>query len=438
MSLLVLGISHHSAPVEVLDAVALTHERADAVLTALLAHDEVAECAVLATCNRVELYAEVSSFHPAVEAMTAVLLRHSGLSLEALRAHLFVQYADRTAEHLFTVASGLDSMAVGEAQVRGQVREALHRAEGLGGAGPSLHALFAAALRAGKRVQHEAAVDRVAPSLADRGLDLLADDGAPATGARVVVLGAGSMASVAVAALQRRSPSSVVLLSRDEQRGRRLAEAAQVRWAPADELVDHLVACDLLLACTGAQGFLVGPGTLEAAGLLGDPGAPVILGVLDLALPRDVDPAIAELPGVSLRGLADIAEHTGADSGALDGSPSIRRAQEILAAEVAEFVEQQRVGQIAPTVVALREMAEDIVQAEVDRLFARLPALQERERAEVAAAIRRVARKLLHAPTVRVKTPAGPAGEGYERALRHLFALDPGALEPASKAVAGE
>lgn len=434
MSVLVLGVSHHSAPITLLDEVALAATTAEAMLTELAATSSVTEAMVLATCNRLEVYAAVPRFHPAVETLTTALAAHSGVDEGRLRPHLFVHHAERAADHLFMTASGLDSMVTGESQIRFQVRNALQRGRAAGTVGPTLSDLVEASLRVGKRVQTETRIDQAGRSLADEGFADLAERGVPTQGATVVVLGAGSMASVAAVAANRRGASTIVVVNRDAERGTRLAESVGGLSASWDEMAGFLAKADVLVACTGAAGTLVGPELVADA----RDGSDAALGILDLAMPHDVDPDVDERPDVVLTNLTRLAERMGHDDAPV--SQTLARARAIVAGEVDDYIAVQSAAAVAPTVVALREQAEEVVATELDRLRRRLgDGLDPRLDDEVSAALRRVVSKLLHTPTVRVKAAAGSSSTtDYEAALRHLFALDPGAGAAISRSVREE
>jgi glutamyl-tRNA reductase len=427
MSLLVLGVSHHTTPLALLDEVALAAPAADALRDALADDPRVDEVMVLATCNRLEVHAAAAQFHPAVEAITAALAEHSGVGEARLREHLFVHHADRAAEHLFLTTSGLDSMVTGESQIRFQVKHAVQAAREAGTLGPVLSDVVEAALRVGKRVQTETRIDQAGRSLADEGFAALDDLGVGVGGATVLVLGAGSMAAVAAVAANRRGAGTIVVINRDAGRGARLAESVGGISASWDDLPGFLTKADVLVACTGAAGTLVGPEHIDAA-------APHSrLAILDLAMPHDVEPAVGERPDVVLVGLADLAERLG--NGDVAVSDTVARARAIVTGEVDEYVAAQAAATVAPTVVALRQHADEVVAAELDRLRGRLgPELDTRLDDEVSAAVRRVVSKLLHTPTVRVKAAAAGGGStDYEAALRHLFALDPSAVSAVSR-----
>ena len=429
MSLFVLGVSHHSATIDLLDEVA----RAAAAVPTLLADlDEapaVTEAMVLATCNRLEVYAAAPAFHPAIEDVMAGLAAHSGVSLDRLRPHLYLHHAERAAEHLFLTTSGLDSMVVGETQIRYQVKNALAQAGDTGTVGPVLSELVQTALRVGKRAQTETSLDQAGRSLADEGFAALADAGVGTAGASVLVLGAGSMASVAAVAARRRDAADVVVVNRDAERGERLAHAVSGRTAAWDDLQAEIARTDLLVACTGAAGVLVDAAAVAAARA----GTDRVLGVLDLAMPHDVDPAVGSLDGVVLRGMGDLAARL--DRGEPAGA-AVARARAVVAEEVEAYVAAQAANAVAPTVAALRRRADEVVAAELARLRSRLGAdLDPHVAEEAATTVRRVVSKLLHAPTVRVKAAAqSSAAHDYEGALRHLFALDPATVHAVSTA----
>ncbi len=418
MSVLVVGISHRSAPVSLLERVAVDPDGAAKLAKDVAAGEHVTEAAVIATCNRLEIYADVDRFHGSVEELSGLLVERAGRSTEALLPHLYVHYDDGAVSHLFQVAAGLDSMAVGEAQILGQTRDALARGQEGGTVGPALNVLFQQALRVGKRAHAETGIDQAAPTLVSAALDRV---GAVA-GRRTVVVGAGSIASLATATLVRRGATDVVVVNRTPDRASRLAAEHGIRAAALADLADEVADADLVVTCTGSTGVLL---TTEMVADLGRP-----LDVVDLALPHDVEPGVGDLPGVTLVTLADLADDL-ADSSA---GAEVDAVREIVAQEVAAFLGARRQASVTPTVVALRSMATGVVDAELARLMARLPDLDDATRAEVLRSLRRVADKLLHQPTVRVKELANEEGAvSYAAALAELFALDPDAVEAVTR-----
>ncbi len=401
------------------------------VLHELLRSGTASEAMLLSTCNRVEIYAMVDTFHGGLTDASAVLGRHSGMELTALAEHLYVHYAASAVEHLFSVAAGLDSMVVGEAQILGQLRTAYGVATEVGAAGRALHELAQRALRVGKRVHTETTVDEVGPTVVSAALELAAAElGEPGlAGRRALVVGAGSMGALTTAHLRTAGVAELVIANRTPDRADRLAAAARddgvaARAVALSALDEELRAADLLVACTGATDAVV-PAPLVAEAVVDrDPDAPLV--ICDIGLPRDVDPAVGELPGVRLVDLGGLDRHLQSQPVRPGGDSGVPLARELVTAAVAEYLAEQRSAEVTPTVIALRQRASDVVDAELLRLSARLPDLDPVVRDEVTRTVRRVVDKLLHTPTVRVKRLAqSPGGDTYTEALRELFGLDP-------------
>ncbi|MFC5721977.1 glutamyl-tRNA reductase [Streptomyces gamaensis] len=467
MSLLVVGLSHRSAPVSVLERASLAREEQIALARAALAAEPATEATVLATCNRIELYADVDKFHAGVAELSTLLARHSGVGLEELTPHLYVHYEDRAVHHLFSVACGLDSMVVGEGQILGQIKDALALGQELHTAGRLLNDLFQQALRVGKRAHSETGIDKAGQSLVSFGLEQLAegaDVAGWAAGKRALVIGAGSMSSLAAATLARAGVAHVAIANRTLERAARLAAILTEAGGagapgPSAEAVEmsgvgaELARADVVVSCTGATGLVLTAEAIRTAlaarAAAGDvcavdeacpDGAAAPLALLDLAMPRDIDAAVHGLAGARLVDIESLA--TASAAGSDQPTPSagpmaadVDRVRSIVADEVAAFGAAQRAAHITPTVVALRTMAADVVASEVARLEGRLPGLDDKQRAEIVQTVRRVVDKLLHAPTVRVKELAStPGGAGYADALRELFDLDPRAVAAVSRA----
>ena len=425
MSILVVGVSHKSAPVSVLERVSPDDEGLHKLIADVASSEHVLEATALSTCNRVEIYAEVDRFHGSVETVSRLLCELAGERPEDVVPYLYVHYDDGAVSHLFHVAAGLDSMVVGESQVLAQVREALRLGQESGVLGPALNAAFQQALRVGKRVHAETDVDRATPSLVAVALERAAAHVGRIEGRRVVVVGAGAMASLAVSSVRRLGAADVVVANRTMGNAARLAQAYDGRAVLLEDVDAEIADADVLVSCTGAIGVVLGADRIAAARM-----GNRRLAVVDLALPHDVDPAVADLPDVTLIGLATLAEELAESEGAGD----VLAVRSIVAEEITAFVSARRASSVTPTVVALRTMATGVVETEMQRLAARLPDLDPRVRSEVEQSVQRVADKLLHRPTVRVKELANEDGAvSYARALAELFSLDQDAVDAVTR-----
>ena len=408
MSILAVGISHRSAPVSILEQLAMDAAQRDDLARDLAQSPALGESMVLATCNRVEAYTTTSSFHEGVNTIVDHLVRLSGIDEDTLRGHLYVRFADAAAEHLMAVTSGLDSMVVGEQQIIGQVRSAYTAACENHTLGPTLHSLAQAALHAGKRIHSETAVDTVAPSTVSVALGHAHDVMGGFDGARVVLLGAGAMATLAATHLGHSDVEALWVANRTRSNAERLvthAHEAGMRQASAidfDSRSTATQAADLVVSATGAGYYVVTPTDVSDHTVC-----------VDLSLPRDIDP---EVPGtlINLETLAANAASAGAETAALA----------IVHEELEKFTSSQRVRDIAPALSALHTHSQQIVTTELDRLTHKLD-LTDTQQAEVETTLRRVVSKLLHQPTIHMKELAATSGSlSYDTALQQLFGLD--------------
>lgn len=426
MSLLVMGVSHRTAPFEVLERCAMSPDEARGLTAALLGTEHVSEAAVLGTCNRLEVYAEVDAFHGGLVDIGSALVARTGLDLDTLTAHMYAHYGDHAVNHLFTVVCGLDSMAVGESQVLGQVREMLRRGQDAGTVSRSLDPLLQQALRVGKRAFSETGLATTGHNLVDSALRHCAGVGIDLPASRALVIGAGAMSALAASRLRAAGVDSVTVANRSAERARRLAESVDGDWLLlTDEraLTPALADADVIITCTGAVGHVLTLKTVaqareRRAWKSGGSPAPHLL--VDLALPRDVAPEVAQLPGVTVVDLAELGENL-ADAEIGSELEAVRR---IVQDEVDDYLQSRRVERVAPTVVALRQYAARVVESELDRLRHRLTDVEQAVTDEVERTVHRVVEKLLHRPTVRVKSLAAESDGGhYADALRALFDL---------------
>ncbi len=447
MSVLVVGLSHKSAPVAALERASVSGDTLGKLLRDVAHLPDIAETFVISTCNRVEVYAEVGRFHGAVAGICELLSRYSGIPAGELTGSLYVHYEDRAVQHLLAVSSGLESMVVGEDQILGQVRTALRVAGDQGTLGRSLRDLGRLALRAGKRARSETGIDRLGLSLVGVGIDLaaatLGDSQPPAptgpgrlAGRKVLVVGAGAMSGLAVATAARAGAGAITVVNRTRAAATRLAAGVGGTVADFDDLAAAIATADLVISCTGAAGLVVTEAIAREALAARDQAAPLVF--LDLAMPRDVDPAVAALAdpagsGVSVIGMDAL---QGSAAGAV-GADEVAKVRAIVEEEFAAYGSAARVARVTPTVVALRAKAATVVDAELARLAGRLSeeGVSGHALEEMAQTVRRVVDKLLHAPTVRVKELASsPDGEEYEAALRVLFDLDPRTVDAVTHA----
>lgn len=397
----------------------------DSTAQQLVDSPSLTEAMIVSTCNRLEVYAMTSSFHSGVNDVVEVLHDISGVDMETLRGYLYVRYADAAAEHMMVVASGMDSMVVGEQQIIGQVRTAYQHAIEIGTVGPALHGLVQASLHTGKRVHTETNIDDAGASMVSFALDeALTQMGlptdmasSPLKGKVALVLGAGAMASLAATHLGRLGVSTLIIANRTRERAERLADHARQAGVDAevvdfDERVATLSRVDIAVSATGANTF-----TIEGADVADVPAGHALM-LIDLSMPRDIDDAAAMRQEVSLVNIEKLHAISREDSGS-DGA-----AQRIVNEELAAYSSAQRVKDVAPAVSALRRHAAELVESELDRLKSKVPGISEDDFGEVQRTVRRVVDKLLHQPTVRVKELAANSGTvSYDSALQELFGL---------------
>ncbi|BAL92802.1 putative glutamyl-tRNA reductase [Actinoplanes missouriensis 431] len=421
MNLLSIGASYRTADVAALERLAIPESAVPELLQRLVAQPYVGEAVVVSTCNRVEVYAAVSGFHGGLGDICNVLAEHSGIPANELAGHLYVHYGEAAVQHSFRVSSGLDSMVVGEAQILGQLRDAYHAATEVDSAGRLLHELMQQALRVGKRAHAETGIDRAGQSVVTAALDVAADHlGGDLSGRPALVIGAGAMGALSVATLTRTGVGPLRITNRSLERADRLAEAYGAVAVGFEELETALREVDIVVSATASTEPVLTRARLEAA-LAARGGAAHPLVVLDLAVPRDVAPDAADLPGLVVVDIDSLA----ASRRALPAAAETAAVEQIVASEVDNFLGWLRGAEIAPTVAALRTRAEEVVSAEMRKLVSRRPDFTEEQRADVSRTLHRVVQQLLHSPTVRVRQLAAePGGDQYAALLRELFDLD--------------
>lgn len=420
MSLVVVGLNHRNAPVDLLERMAVPGRALPKALHALVAREHLAEAVLLSTCNRTEVYARATLFHPGVDDVRHFLAETAGLDPDVLADLLYTFHDDAAVTHLFAVAAGLDSMIIGEHEILGQVREAWRVAEREGTAGPLLSRTFRHAIEVGKRARTETGIGRHAVSVSSAAVALAVERLGSLEGRRVLVLGAGEVGERMAVALAGAGVEEIVVANRTASRGQALAERVGGRAIGLDQLDDALAIADVVLSSTGADQTLIERADVEAA--MRRRGDRAML-IVDVAVPRDVDPGVAQVFGVTLLDI-DALRALGEQS-LQQRRAEIGRVREIITAELDRYRVEGSAREVAPLVAALRDRIEQLRLAELERIGGQVGD-DSSVRAALDAVTRAFANKLLHEPTVRLKDAAGTArGELYADALVELFALRP-------------
>ena len=420
MGILTLGVSYRRAPIELLDRLAFTEHDYPKAFRRAHDLDAVEELAILSTCNRVELYAAVPSYHTGFLALKQLLCESRDVDPEALTDALYSHFETHAAEHLFAVAAGLDSMVIGEQQIYAQVREALRRATAEGLVGPNLTALFQAAARAGRRARSETGLGAAPGALVETAVEIAGRELGGIARRRAVVIGAGQISALAVQQLRDRGVGSVRILNRTVERARSLAERTGAGYGDLDALPSEIATADLIVSATGSARTVISARAVRRA--RGGPTHDRPLVILDLAVPRDVDPGADGIDGVTLLDIEALRrsfdEHAGSRSA------EVARAGQIIAEEVRRFSVRRRSDRVAPLIRSLRARGDDVMAGELARFSARLGDLTPDEREAVEGVARGIVSKLLHDPIVQLKERSGAGtDDAYARLLAELFDL---------------
>jgi glutamyl-tRNA reductase len=413
---IVVGVNHRTVPLELLERLSVSAERLPKALHDLVSRTDVAEAVLLSTCNRTEIYVQAEKFHGAVADVRNFLCQLAFLAPEELSDHLYTFHDAAAVAHLFTVAAGLDSAVLGESEILGQVRSAWEIATAEDAAGPALHLLFRHAVEVGKRVRTETAIGRSSTSVSSAAVALAAQRLGGLDGRRVLVLGAGEMGEGMVASLMSAGVTDVLVANRTRARADALAAKVGGRAVALDDLAAMLTEVDVLLTSTGASDALVEAASLEAV-MTARGGRPLV--IVDVAVPRDVDPSAGDIAGVELLDMDDLRAF--AEAGLSDRRREVGKVRDVIDGEVLRFRDVAGGREMAPLIAALRARVEELRVAELDRAARGLTAA-ERDALDVAS--RGLVNKLLHEPTVRLKDEAGTArGERLAEAIRELFQL---------------
>ena len=423
MPILALGISHRRATVDLLERLAFDEDALANAYRRVGDHPAIDGAVILSTCNRVEIYGSVPSYHAGFPALKRLFVESKGASPDEVDEPLYSHYETDATQHAFAVAGGLDSMVLGEPQILAQVREALKAAERRGAADQALTELFQAASRTGRRVRSETAVGAAPDSFVAAGADLAEEALAGLEGRSAVVLGAGQMSALVVRHLRNRGVATVRIVNRSPEKARALAERYEADHGGLEQLPKAIAEADVVVCATGAAGVVVTEEHVRQA--MEDRERPLF--VLDLAVPRDVEPIVRGIPHVVLvdiEGLKDSFAPRGA--GTVEAAEAIEQAQAIVADEVRRFTLRRRAARLAPLIRSLRRRGDEIVDTELDRFGAELASLTLEERRAVESLARGIVAKLLHDPIVRVKERSVPGGRDTDaKLLAELFGIEP-------------
>lgn len=420
MPVVVIGVNHRTAPLEVLEAMTVGDAALGKTLHALLTKEHVSEAVVLSTCNRTEVYAVAEKFHGGYADVRAVLSELAFLDPEDFADHLYVHHDASAVAHLFDVVSGLDSAVLGEHEIQGQVKTAWERARGEDAAGTTLNLLFRHALEAGKRARSETGIGQGTASVSYAAVALAAQHLGSLAGRRAIVLGAGEMGSSMVESLAAAGVAEVAVANRTHDKAKALAATVGGRAIRFADLTDELTDADVVLTSTGASSVLLTRPDVESA-MAARSGQPLVL--VDIAVPRDIEPSVAEIPGVTVLDMDDLGAF--ADRGLAERRREIDAVRVILDEELERFQAATSAREVAPVIVALRESAESVRAAELARARARLGELDDAQLAAVEKLTQGLVAKLLHQPTVSLREAAGTAkGDRLVQALRDLFDIE--------------
>lgn len=423
--LAVVGVSHHTAPVDVRERMAFDRQEATQALDLLRGERGIKEAVLLSTCNRTELYLVPGADEREFRAAEEILARKARSRTEELERYLFRVRGDAVVHHLFEVTSGLDSLVLGEAEIQGQVREAFEIAGGVASdpplVGPVLHRLFEMALFVGGRVRSETRLGEGAASVASVAVELARKIFGPLKGRRVLVLGAGSTAELTVKALLREGVRGGVVVNRTFERAEALARHLGGTAVPLEELPRALRETDILVASTAARGAVITRREMLEAFPNGV-NRPFL--IMDIAIPRDVDPSVGGLPNVFLYNVDDLCDII--DEHLQQRSGEVPLARRIITAQHDEFRRWYHARDAGPLIRSLRDRAEEVRREETARILRRMGHLAPDDRERLEAFTRRLVNKLLHDPTVLLRKGVGGEGEGEDLAgtLRKMYGLD--------------
>ncbi|HWB70129.1 MAG TPA: glutamyl-tRNA reductase [Solirubrobacterales bacterium] len=430
--LLALGVSHKTAPLEVRERLSLTEGRAAGALRELTAAQGIHEAAAISTCNRTELYLIVSDPVEAEAAALGVLTRQAEIRPTELLGHLYSLRAGDASRHLLQVTAGLDSMILGEAEIQGQVKRAYELAMVEGATGLILNRLFRGALSAGGRARAETGISEKGVSIPSVAVELARRTIGDLSERRVLVVGAGETAELVAKALVARGVATVFVANRHYDRAIGLAQRFDGTAVRFDELPEQLASADIVVSVTNSPHHIVERDGLEHV-MQQRPERPLL--AIDLAVPRDIEPACREIPGVTVHDIDDVQQIVERNTSGREAEA--RRAELIVEAELDRFEHWLSLQEVVPTISALRGVGDEVVRRVLAENEGRWEGISEGDRERLETMAKAIASRLLHEPTLRIRRSAC-SGESYYlvSALRELYGLD-AESEPESEAGAG-
>lgn len=423
MSIVVVGLNHKTSPVGLLERVAIPRDSLVKALHQLSTYERVVEGVVLSTCNRVEVYANVTKFHGGAQDLRNFLSEARHVAPEDFSDDLYTYHDEGAVGHLFRVAAGIDSMVVGESEILGQVRNALQVASDEGLVQRTLHRAFSRALHVGKRARTETGIGRNPVSVSSAAVELArrAWPTQSLAGKRVLIVGAGKMGGLAMQALVAAGATNTTVINRTEEKAQGLADAFGASARPFEELGSALAASDIVICSTTAPEVVLDAHTIEMVAKTRPADDPLF--IVDIAVPRDVDPAVAAVPNVVLRDIDDLRDMVDENRGSRRAE--VARVEAIVQEEVVRFSQWEAANEVAPTVARLVQRSEAIRRSELDRLKGQLAELPPEQRELIEQVTKRIVGKLLHAPLSKSRVFAtSKRGHLYREALHELFELD--------------
>ncbi|WP_027364222.1 glutamyl-tRNA reductase [Desulfotruncus alcoholivorax] len=420
MSIILVGLNHKTAPVEIREKMSFSDNALQEAYGKLLADPLIQGCVIISTCNRTEIYAHVSDSELGIENIRIFLKHKSGVDLTLIKKYTYVHIQNKAVQHLFKVAAGLDSMLLGETQILGQVRTAYQSAHKHKSTDKVINNLFKQAVTTGKRVRTETGIDQHAVSISYAAVEMAKQLFGSLTGKSVLVIGAGKMSELTAKHLVSNGVSGVIVSNRSFERAVCLADQFKGKAVKFNELYDYLGSADIVISCTAATHYVVKKEQVQKV-LTENPGKKIMM--IDIAVPRDIEPEVGRLPGVSLYDI-DALQNV-VDNNLMERKRAAVQAEGMIEESVEEFAHWLGYQYVIPTVAALKKLGEEIKQKELERAFNRLGDLSDHDKNVIKAMANSIVNQLLHAPVTNLKeyalTDKGPL---YNETIDTLFRLD--------------